>query len=188
MRNLGESGELKMDFETMFNRISPRLKKMAKSHNGHNCFADENDLYQEMCVYLWNNFKDGVPDGINDAYIVKGCEFYISNILRKKREKATILSLEEPVDENGGTLKDILADPGRPLDRRIDKNLAINEVENNGFVRREKEVFSLLLKGYTVREIGKRLDISHVMVVKYKKKIIKKWQKKVGYQKHSIFT
>jgi len=44
---------------------------------------------------------------------------------------------------------------------------------NNGFSKREKDVFGLLLEGYTVREAGGKLGISHVMVVKLKNKIIK---------------
>jgi len=130
-------------------------------------------------VYLlWKNYKDGQPAGINEAYIVRGCEFHILNILRKEREKARIASLEEPLDEDGGTLKDILPDTKEPLDKFIDRNLTIEDIKNNGCTKREKEIFSLLLNGLTVREAGKELGISHVMVVKVKNRIIKKWQKK----------
>jgi len=167
-----------MDFETLFKKISPRLKRIARNHNGHGFFIDEDDLYQEMCIHLWKNYKDGQPTGINEAYIVKGCEFHILNYLRKVREKARIVSLEKPINEEGGTLKDILPDGKEPLDKFIDRNLTINDIKNNGFSKREKEVFSLLLSGLTVRETGKELGISHVMVIKYKQRIIKKWQNK----------
>ncbi len=167
-----------MNFETLLETISPRLKRMAKSHNGHGFFIHEEDLYQEMCIHLWKNYKDGQPTGINEAYIVKGCEFHILNYLRKEREKARIVSLEESINEEGGTLKDILPDGKEPLDKFIDRDLTIEDIKNNGFTKREKEVFSLLLSGLTVREAGKELGISHVMVVKVKNRIIKKWQKK----------
>ncbi len=167
-----------MDFDTLFEKISPRLKRVARSRNGHGSFIDDGDLYQEMCIHLWNKFKDGVPDGINEAYIVRGCEFYILNYLRKVREKVILLSLEESVNENGKTLKDILPDIKEPVDRCIDRKAVIEDVKNNGFSRREKEVFLLLLEGYTVREIGGKLGISHVMVVKFKQRIIKKCQKR----------
>ena len=165
-----------MDFDTLFEKISPRLKRIARNHNNHGSFIDEDDLYQEMCIHLWIKFKDGVPDGINEAYIVRGCEFHILNYLRKEREKVTILSLEEPVNEDGGTLGDILPDTKELPDRYIDRRLTIEEIRGNGFTPREKEVFSLLLNGLTVREAGKELGISHVMVVKLKKRIIKKSQ------------
>jgi len=167
-----------MDFETLLKKISPRLKRIAKSHSGHGFFIDEEDLYQEMCIHLWKNYKDGKPTGINKAYIVRGCEFHILNYLRKEREKARIVSLEEPLDEDGNTLEDILPDTRESLDKFIDRDLTIEDIKNNGLTTREKEVFSLLLNGLTVREAGKELGISHVMVVKVKNRIIKKWQKK----------
>lgn len=167
-----------MGFDTLFERLSPRLRRIAKSRNGHGRFIDEEDLYQEMCIHLWNNFKDGVPDGINDAYIVRGCEFHILNYLRKEREKATILSLEEPINGDGDSLKDLLASSEESLDRQVERDITIEHIANGGFSRREKEVFFLLLKGYTVREAGEELGISHVMVIKFKKRIIEKCQKK----------
>lgn len=168
-----------MSFETLFNKISPRLKRIARNHNGHGHFIDQEDLYQEMCIYLWNNYKYGLPAGINDAYAVRGCEFHILNYLKKEREKAVMVSLETPINEEGGTLKDILEDTEEPLSRRIDKKMTVDEINNNGFSVKEKEIFSLLLHGYTVREAGEKLGISHVMVVKHKNNIIKKWHKKV---------
>jgi DNA-binding CsgD family transcriptional regulator len=50
---------------------------------------------------------------------------------------------------------------------------------NNGFSKREKDVFGLLLEGYTVREAGEKLGISHVMVVKLKNRLINKVTKLV---------
>lgn len=167
-----------MNFETLLKRISPRLKKIARNHNGHGFFIDEEDLYQEMCLYLWNNFKNGIPPGINDAYIVKGCEFHILNYLRREREKAIIVSLEEPLNEDGYTLKNVLPDTEEPLEKILDKGLTIEDIKNNAITKKEKEVFSLILGGYTVREIGEKLDISHVMVIKYKQRIINKWWRK----------
>ncbi len=167
-----------MDFATLFKKISPILKKMARSHNGHGFFIDENDLYQEMCIHIWESFKNGVPEGINTSYIIKGCEFYISNYLRKAREKARIMSLEKPINEQGDILQDILSDTKKPLDELVDRNLVVEDIENNGFTVREKKVFSLLLKGFTLRETGTKLGISHVMVIKVKNRIIDKWHEK----------
>ena len=178
-----------MDFETLLKKISPILKRITKSRNGHGFFIDEEDLYQEMCIHLWGNFADGIPGGVNTSYIVKSCEFYILNYLRKAREKARIVSLEEPINEDGDTLKDILPDRKEPLDKFIDRDLTIKDIRNNHLGRRERKVFSLLLKGLTVRETGKELGVSHVMVVKVKNRIIKKWQRKIeGYQKTRLFT
>jgi len=176
-----------MDFETLLKKISPRLKRIAKSRNGQSFFIDQDDLYQEMCIHLWSNFKGGVPDGINEAYIVGGCEFHLLNYLRKEREKATIVSLEEPINEEGNTLEDILQGMGEALDNHIATELTLEDVRNNGLSKREQAVLSMLMKSYTVREIGMRLGISHVMVVKLKKRIIKKWQRKTQVTKMRDF-
>ena len=45
---------------------------------------------------------------------------------------------------------------------------------NNGLTPREKEVFILALEGLTVREIGDRLGVSHVRVVKLRANIKEK--------------
>jgi RNA polymerase sigma factor (sigma-70 family) len=163
-----------MDFATLFKKVSPILRKIAKSYNGHGFFIDGDDLYQEMCIHLWENFKDGVPQDINIAYIIRGCEFYLLNYLRKKKEKMKILSLDKPINENENTLKDILEHRNENINENIDRKMAVDYIRNNGFSKREKKVFSLLLKGYTVREVGIELGISHVMVIKHKQKIISK--------------
>lgn len=113
---------------------------------------------------------------------MKGCEFHILNYLRTEREKARIVSLEEPINEEGDTLKDVLPDGRESLDKFIDRKLVIEDIKNDGFSKREKEVFLLILQGYTIREIGKKLDVSHVMVIKHKQRIIKKWQKREEIQ------
>lgn len=166
-----------MSFETLFNRISPRIKRMAKSYKANCSFLDEDDLYQEMCIHLWNNFKEGLPGHINDAYVVRGCNLYLLNVLRKEKEKVQVLSLENPFNEDGNTLKDVLPDTREPFDSYIEKKITIEDIKNNGFSRREKKVFTLRLSGFTLREIGKKLGISHVMVLKIEKKFRRKCQK-----------
>ncbi|MBU0684038.1 MAG: sigma-70 family RNA polymerase sigma factor [Candidatus Omnitrophota bacterium] len=167
-----------MDFETLFNKIAPRLKKIAKYQNRRGFFFGEEDLYQEMCIYLWSNFKDGRPVDMNEAYIVKGCEFHVLNYLRKQRKKIKIISLDKPLDENGCTLKDFLPDSKKSVDIYVDANIAIEGIKDNVITKREEEVFALLFQGYKIREIGKKLGISHVRVIKIKRRITEKWQKK----------
>lgn len=167
-----------MDFKELYERVSPKLKMIAKSRNGQGSFIDDNDLYQEMCLYLWEKFKEGVPVNINEAYITKGCKFHLLNYLRKNRNKVLTVSIEKPLNEDGFTLKDILPEAKEPLDDYVAKKMLISEIKSNGITKREKKAFSLLLKGYTTREIGRELGISHVGVVKIKKRIVRKWQNK----------
>lgn len=168
-----------MSFNNLYTRISPRLRRVANRYKRFNLSIDKDDLYQEMSLHLWNNFKDGVPSGINDAYIIKGCEFHILNYLRLKKKKAVFLSMDEPINEQGLKLQDILVqDQAESACRKLEQRLVFEEIMNNGFTEREKQVLKHLLEGHTVRGVGEKLNISHVMVLKYKQRIIKKWNRK----------
>jgi RNA polymerase sigma factor (sigma-70 family) len=171
-----------MDFETLHKKIAPKLKYIASrllfTHPACGKYIGKEDLYQEMALHVWSKFQKGVPEGINLSYIVKGCEFHILNYLRKNTPRVFLVSLEKPLNENGDTLKDLIPSGDEPINRMVERKVTIDQIKNNGFTRKEKKVFSFLLDGFTTREVGSRMGISHVMVVKYKKNIIRKWQAK----------
>lgn len=168
-----------MDFRILLKKITPSLKYIARKHLLYG-FYDEEDLYQEMCLYLWQNYANGLPIGINEAYVIKACEFHIQNFLRKGRPKTSISSLEGLISKGSLTLGEILekTDP----ESQTDYKLTVDNIKSIGLSDKERIVVSCLLKGYTVREIAKEMSCSHVMVIKHKKNIIKKWKEK-GYQK-----
>jgi len=170
-----------MDFRILLEKITPALKYIARKHLLTSFYSEE-DLYQEMCLYLWQHYGQGLPIGINEAYVIKGCEFHIQNFLRKGRPKAMLSSLDELISPEGLTLGDILEDKKEDFRLNIENKLTVDEIKSLGLTDREKSVITYLLKGYTVREIAKEIGVSHVMVLKYKKSIIKKWRNK-GYQK-----
>jgi len=170
-----------MDFRILLEKITPSLRYIARKHLLWGFYSEE-DLYQEMCLYLWEKYSSGLPIGINQAYVIKGCEFHIQNFLRKGRPKAKITSLEKLISPRGQTLGDILKDEKADFIPGIDYNLTIDEINGIGLTDKEKSVLSYLIKGYTVREIAKEMGVSHVMILKHKKNVVKKWQNK-GYQK-----
>lgn len=180
-----------MDFDTLLKRISPRLKilsrRLLRIQNSRGSF-DAEDIYQEMCIHLWQRFQNGTPPEFNDAYIVKSCEFHIRNYLRKEIDKFKSRSLDEPINETGLSLKDVLINASsNPY--ICFNNILINDIRNKMTNRKEENVFNLLLQGHTVRGIGEYLGISHVMVVKYKNRIVKRWKDDVlGYQKEKTLT
>jgi DNA-binding NarL/FixJ family response regulator len=110
--------------------------------------------------------------------VIKGCEFHLQNFLRKGRPKVTFSSLDELVTSSGETLGELLEDKKETFSLRIGDKLTIEEIKNIDLTEREKSTLSYLLKGYTIREIAQELGVSHVMVLKYKKGILKKWRKK----------
>lgn len=166
-----------MDFRILLEKITPALRYVARKHSLCG-FYDEEDLFQEMCLYLWQHYGNGLPIGINESYAIKGCEFHIQNFLRKGRQKVTLSSLDELVSPEGPTLGDILEDKKEAFGSRMENKLTIDEIKSMGLTERERSVLSYLLKGYTVREIANEVGVSHVMVIKHKKAIIKKWRKK----------
>lgn len=162
-----------MNFRVLLEKITPALRNIARKQilTG---FYDEEDLYQEMCLYLWQTYSEGLPIGINEAYVIKGCEFHLMNYLRKGRKRFMMQSLNEELTEGGGTLMDALRDTRVNGITDIDNKLSIDDINNMDLSLKEKKVFSGLIKGQTVREIAGEMGISHVMVLKYKKNIIKK--------------
>ena len=169
-----------MDFRILLEKITPALKYIARKHLLYG-FYDEEDLYQEMCLYLWQNYANGLPIGINESYVIKACEFHLQNFLRKGRPNAPLSSLDKLISTGSITLGDILEDNKTNLESDIDYKLTVDEIKSIGLSNKERMVFSYLLKGYTIREIAKEIGCSHVMVIKHKKNIIKKWRGK-GYQ------
>jgi RNA polymerase sigma factor (sigma-70 family) len=166
-----------MEFRILLEKINPALKAIARKHVLCG-FYDVDDLYQEMCLYLWQRYGQGLPIGINESYVIKGCEFHLQNFLRKGRPKVTFSSLDELVTSSGETLGELLEDKKETFSLRIGDKLTIEEIKNIDLTEREKSTLSYLLKGYTIREIAQELGVSHVMVLKYKKGILKKWRKK----------
>ncbi|MDD5613887.1 MAG: sigma-70 family RNA polymerase sigma factor [Candidatus Omnitrophica bacterium] len=167
-----------MDFKILLERISPALKYIARKHVLCG-FYSQDDLYQEICLYLWQNYKEGLPIGINESYVIKGCEFHIQNFLRKGRPKAVLFSLDSTICGENLTLGDILEDKKSDFRIGSENRVTIDEIMKIGLTEKERSVLSYLLRGFTVREAAKELGISHVMVLKHKKNMIKKWKRRV---------
>lgn len=164
-----------MSFEELVKKVSPTLKRITYKLNGHFSFFNDEDLYQEALVHLWLDFKDGKLQDKTDSYILQGCYFHLKNYLRKVRVKANLVSIESLVDDEGNTREDYLpAQEASFYFDYLDNKILVENILGNGLTAREKEVLSLCLEGLTVREIGKRLGISHVRIVKIRTSIKRK--------------
>ncbi len=171
-----------MEFEELVKKFSNKIKYLAAKSIIPSRSIDKEDLFQEMLYHLWERWRKGELEGKNDAYIMDSCYFHLKNYLRRWTEKAKVVSLNEPLGEEGVSLEELISAQTPLFDKRVDDVLFIQQMKNKELTRREKEVTDLLLQGYTLREIGKKLDISHVRVLKIKENIGKKF-KKGGYQK-----
>lgn len=165
-----------MSVELLLENISPELNRIAKKYEGYNSSLDGEDLFQEMCIHLLIRFKRGVPKCFNNSYVVKGCEFYLLNFLRKNRRRLHQQSLEDFQYSNSNPRNIRTPNLQQSLDEMISRKMIVEKIKNELSSIREKKLLILLLKGYSIREIGKQLNISHVMVNKIKKKMIVKYK------------
>lgn len=163
-----------MCFEKTLKRLSPQLRKITYQLNRRFSFFNEEDLYQEALLHLWVSFKDGLLINKTDSFLLQSCYFYLKNHLRKTEDRIKPISLDVPINEKNLDLdlKEILSsEEAKSSFDDVEGKMVIEQIMNNGLSEREKAVLSLCLDSLTTREIGQRLGISHVRVIKIKDKI-----------------
>ncbi|MFA6217949.1 MAG: sigma-70 family RNA polymerase sigma factor [Candidatus Omnitrophota bacterium] len=171
-----------MTFEELVKKISSVLKRIAYRLNGQYASFDHDDLYQVALVHLWDHFQSGKLRNKTDSYILQGCYFHLKNYIRKARVKYMAVSLETMLynEDEGVRFEEILSEAHSLIysDRdRLHDKLLVETIMNNGFSPLEKEMFGYFADGLTIREIGGKLGISHVMVIKRMAKIKEKCRK-----------
>ncbi len=168
-----------MDFEELNRKFSTTIKRITYKLNGRYRSFDHDDLYQEALLHLWNASRQGKLADKTDSYILQGCYFHLKNYIRKVNEKPD-LSLDEIIfnDSEDLDFKELIVDRGQSdLRELLDLKLLADTIENNGFNPREKKILALFKDGLTTRDIGKRIGVSHVMVIKLMRKIRAKCQR-----------
>jgi len=163
------------DFEQWVSPFLPTLSIMAERIGKLPLWMDKEDLLSQMVLDLWEKWKRGDLQDKTPSYIFRSCWFAAQNYLRKSKDKISLLSLDEPVDEEGTPFIELMEHnssffPGFQIRQGLDK---LKEYLN----QREQEVFHLQTQEYTTREIGQRLGISHVRVVKIQQHIRAKGKK-----------
>ena len=165
-----------MEFELIRTKIDSRLRAITHKLSRWSVLMSEDDLYQEALLHLWNRYQAGELEDKNESYIAQSCYFHLRNCLRTIEKKVSLRSLSEGNSDDGYELEDILSLTTQESSYEyIDARLVVDSLMNNGLTRREKEVCALFLEGLTVRQIGERLGISHVRVVKIKNNIKSKY-------------
>ena len=162
---------MKNNFEILINRLTPTLRRISHRLNGRFTFFNDDDLCQEALTHLWVMFNKGTLCDKTDSYILQGCYFHLKNYIRTSADKAKLISFEMPIDEDGTMLEDIIPSPDTSAADLSVNNGLQEEIAARGLDKRELEIIKMSIEGMTTREIGDRLDISHVAVVKLKKKI-----------------
>ena len=156
------------NFEEILRKLSPTLRRITHKLNGHFTFFDDDDLFQEALEHLWIAYQNGTLGDKTDSYVLQGCYFHLKNYIRKSMDKVKLTSINLPIDEDGPTIQDTLICRDSGVEEALDKTFMAESIARSGLSKREERILSLLLCGMTVREIGKKIGISHVMVVKIK--------------------
>lgn len=165
-----------MEFDALTKKLSPTVKRIAYKLNGRYRSFSHDDLYQEAFLHLWNDFRAKKLEDKTDSYILQGCYFHLKNYIRKVNERP-VISLDMQVNEEGLSLEEVL-----PLKFAIQEDcrsqlhvkFLVEAIQNNGFSPREKKILMFLKDGLTTRDIGKRIGLSHVSIVKTVKRIREK--------------
>ncbi len=168
-----------MTFEALTKKLSPTLKRITRKLNGHFSFMDDQDLFQEALIHLWVHYKSGDLDDKTDSYILQGCYFHLKNYIRKTQDGAPLVSLSSMVEEDGPPLEEVLISHDVAYDQ-AEGRLQIEAIVESGIGPREAAVLFHCLEGMTTREIGKKLGVSHVTVVKMRNKIRARYEELNG--------
>jgi RNA polymerase sigma factor (sigma-70 family) len=162
-----------MCYEEMIKRLSPVLRAISRKVRKRYTYCDEDDFYQEALLFLWLKFEAGELEDKNDSYILQGCFYFLKNYIRKvcRSVDRGSVSMFAEAGNDGGTVQDTLRDTTYPSgDESVEICLLLDEAEER-FTETEKDIFYYKLEGYTVREIGNMIGVSHVMVVRHGNRI-----------------
>ena len=175
---------MKANFEKIITNLSPTLRRITHKLNGHFTFFDEDDLFQEALEHLWICYASDKLNDKTDSYVLQGCYFHLKNYIRKTMDKVKLLSLQKLYEDGDSSLETFLGYEDRSIEESAENTSILESEAVKSMTERERLVLKLSMEGSTVREIGKKLDISHVMVVKIRKGMQKRFRhpaKKKGH-------
>ena len=166
-----------MEFEKLAKRLTPKLKAIAYKLNHRFTFFNNEDLFQEALVHLWKECADGKLMEKTDSYILQGCYFYLQNYIRTAKDKFTSFSLEVHCGEDGENYEEPLElkdERSGDYFERLNREMIVDVIRDNGLTGREKKLLPFFAEGLTVREIGRKVGVSHVSILKMKDEIRRK--------------
>ena len=164
------------DFEKLIARLTPTVRRISHRLNGHFAFFNDDDLCQEALMYLWSAFQSGKLTDKTDSYMLQGCYFHLKNYIRSSADRAHFKSLDSTIDGENTALQDTLAAPDDGGLDAFEEKCLRGSTGPETLSAREETILRLSMEGQTTREIGRRFGISHVAVVKIKKRLREKYR------------
>jgi RNA polymerase sigma factor (sigma-70 family) len=168
-----------MDFKELTRKISSKLNAITHKLNGRFTYFNEDDLYQEAMIHLWDKFNKGELQDKTDSFILQGCFFYLKNHIRKtyKRIDMNSTSLNQIIGDENNSLEAFISSQGRHGESSLFESALLEECIFRNLSAKEMRIISLVKDGLTTRGIGKKMGFSHVMVIKILNKIRQKCKK-----------
>ncbi|MBD3245839.1 MAG: sigma-70 family RNA polymerase sigma factor [Candidatus Omnitrophica bacterium] len=164
-----------MEFETLLNRIGPKLKGITRCLDRKYALFSNEDLYQEAVGHLWEEYCAHRFTRRNESYILHGCYYFLKNFIRKSSRTLDrrTLSLHRPSADEYQEYAERIPERGPDSFSRLNARICERDLDRL-LDPRELKIIRLRLAGYTAREIGAQLGISHVMVAKLRARIREK--------------
>lgn len=173
-------------FVNKVKKIEPKIQEI--THRITNDKGVQKELLQEAWIYLWEN-----KEKFNDkpiSYLSRSCYYKFIDYFKqgksidsKPRETVSVISLNYKSCERDITFEfNIPSQIYEPISILIAKDL--EERIKKLLDAKLKETYDLLLKGYTIREIAKKFNLTHEAVrlrVKKIRKITKDYLEKLGF-------
>jgi len=165
-----------MSFDELLKEVGFPLKRISIRFSGFSKSLDKDDLYQQALLCLWDKYKKQELNDKTKSFIVQGCVMDIRNYIRKQ---------SNTVDKNTTNTTSLALDSDQEEMLNVsDNNQSAKELKFKILLedikslldKQEKTVFLQQLQGRSLREIGLNLGVSHVMVLKIKKRIQSKCQ------------
>ena len=166
-----------MEFEKLAKRLTPKLKAIAYRLNHRFTFFNDEDLFQEALVHLWKECSGGKLADKTDSYILQGCYFHLQNYIRTAKDKFNSFSLDVHCgddDERYEEPRELKDERSGDYFERLNREMIVDVIHNNGLTSREKELLPFFSEGLTVREIGRKVGVSHVSILKMREAIRRK--------------
>ncbi len=164
-----------MAYEELVRKLTPKLRGIVHRIYTATPSVDSADLMQEALLHLWQACAQGELDDKTDSYILQGCYFHLKNYVRTIKGRNRLVSIDEEEDEDNDHARTMLfkrcEEAAHDNREYLNDRLLADVIINNGLTPKEKALLPWLSLGLTTREIGARVGVSHVAVVKMTKVI-----------------